>query len=299
VNFLALGSPVPGAMGFWLDALLSSGLYFALPLGFAGLALLRFGLLPRLGNSIPPGRERAGWASFAGPSAAFALLLATLVPPALLGAFRPGASGYAPFVPVPGPTTPSSAPSTFGFFALQSLAEELLFRAFFLTLLAALVLLLARLLFGRLPRPEEPLRARRAGRRWLVAGLFANTGQSLAFALLHARNPNVTPLALLNIALAGAVLGWLYWGEGGLFGCWTFHALWNFTLAALALPVSGMTFGPPLLSTGIAGAGLPFLSGGAFGPEGSILSTAGLAAVLAFLIRRSTRRLPSGYAEPR
>jgi len=105
--------------------------------------------------------------------------------------------------------------------------------------------------------------------------------------------------ALLNIALAGAVLGWLYWGEGGLFGCWTFHALWNFTLAALALPVSGMTFGPPLLSTGIAGAGLPFLSGGAFGPEGSILSTAGLAAVLAFLIRRSTRRLPSGYAEPR
>jgi membrane protease YdiL (CAAX protease family) len=114
-------------MGFWLDALLSSGLYFALPLGFAGLALL----------------------------------LATLVPPALLGAFRPEASGYAPFVPVPGPTTPSSAPSTFGFFALQSLAEELLFRAFFLTLLAALVLLLARLLFGRLPRPEEPLRARR------------------------------------------------------------------------------------------------------------------------------------------
>lgn len=68
---------------------------------------------------------------------------------------------------------------------------------------------------------------------------------------------------------------------------------------ANAPAVSGMTFGPPLLSTGIAGAGRPFLSGGAFGPEGSILNTAGLAAVLALLIRRSARRLQSGYAEPR
>jgi membrane protease YdiL (CAAX protease family) len=299
VTLLAFGSPVPGAMGSWLDARLASGLVFALPFGLAGLALLRFGLLPRLGGSVPPGRDRAGPASLTGFTAAFALLLATLVPPALLGAFRPGASGYAPFVPVPGPTAPSSAPFTFGFFALQSLAEELLFRAFFLTLLAALVLLLARLFFGPLARIDEPARARRAGRRWLVAGLFANAGQSLGFALLHARNPNVTPLALLNIGLAGAVLGWLFWGEGGLFGCWTFHALWNFTLAALALPVSGMAFGPPLLSAGIAGAGLPLLSGGAFGPEGSILSTAGLAALLAVLVRRSARRLPNEYPEPR
>jgi membrane protease YdiL (CAAX protease family) len=298
VNLAALGSPVPGAMGSWLDARLASGLVFALPLGLAGLALLRFGLLPRLGDSVPSWRERAGRSSITGLAAALALLLATVVPPALLGAFRPGASGYALFSPVPGPAAISTAPATFGFFVLQSLAEELLFRAFFFTLLAALVLLLARLLFGPLPRPDEPLREWRAGRRWLVAGLLANSGQGVAFALLHLRNPNVTPLALLNIGLAGAVLGWLYWAEGGLFGCWTFHALWNFTLAALALPVSGMAFGPPLLPTGIAGAGLPLLSGGAFGPEASILSTAGLAAVLAALIRRSARRLPSGYAGP-
>jgi membrane protease YdiL (CAAX protease family) len=286
-------------MGSWLDARLASGLVFALPLGLAGLALLRFGLLPRLGNSVSPRRERAGRALLAGLLAAGALLLATLVPPAVAGAFRPGASGYAPFVPAPGLASPSSAPSTFGLFALQSLVEELLFRAFFLTLLAALVLLLARLLFGRLPPPEDPERARRAGRRWLAAGLVANAAQALAFAFLHAGNPNVTLLALLNIGLAGAVLGWLYWGEGGLLGCWTFHALWNFTLAALALPVSGMRFGPPVLPTGVAGAGLPLLSGGAFGPEGSVLSTAGLAAVLAILIRRSARKLASEYAHPR
>jgi hypothetical protein len=105
----------------------------------------------------------------------------------------------------------------------------------------------------------------------------------------------VTPLALLNIGLAGAVLGWLYWSEGSLLGCWTFHVLWNFTLAAVALPVSGMSMGAPVLATGIRGAGLPAVSGGAFGPEGSVLSTAGLVAVLVFLIRRSARRLPTGY----
>ncbi|MEO8584566.1 MAG: CPBP family intramembrane glutamic endopeptidase [Acidobacteriota bacterium] len=298
------GSPVPGATGAWLDAGFASGLVFALPLGLAGIALLRFGLLPRLG-SVPPRRERAARALFVGFSTAIALLLATLVPPVLLGAFQPGASGYARFVPVPGPATPSSAPSTFAFFALQSLVEELLFRALFLTLFAAIVLLLARLFFGRLlrpgplPLPDEPLRARRAGRRWIVAGLLANAGQSVAFALLHARNPNVTPLALLNIGLAGAVLGWMYWGEGGVLGCWTFHVLWNFTLAALALPVSGMTVEPPLLETGIAGAGLPLLSGGAFGPEGSILSTVALTAVLAILIRRSARKLSTEYAQTR
>jgi membrane protease YdiL (CAAX protease family) len=295
VTLLALASPVPGAMGSWLDARLASGLVLALPLGLAGLALLRFSLLAQLGGSVsePRGPFRRGAAS--GLAAAAALLTVALLPPALLGAFRPGAAGYAPFAPAPGPASLASAPASFGFFALQSLAEELLFRAFFLTLLAALFLFFARLFFGRLSGMSEPYRGRAAARRWLVSGLLANAGQSLAFASMHAVNPNVTPLALFNIALAGAVLGWLYWSEGGLLGPWTFHALWNFTLAALALPVSGMTMGGPVFATGIRGAGLAPLSGGAFGPEGSLLSTAGLAVLLAILVRRSARRLPTGY----
>ncbi len=296
---LALASPVPGALGSWLDARIASGLVLALPLGLAGLFLLRFALLKRLGAGVSEPREPARRGAAAGLASVLALLVLTVVPSALLGAFRPGAAGYAPFAPAPGPPSPSTAPSTFGFFVLQSFTEELLFRAFFLTLLAAVVLFLARLVSGPLPGADEAHRARRAARTWLAAGLFANAVQAFVFALLHARNPNVTPLALLNIGLAGAVLGWLYWSEGGLLGCWTFHAVWNFTLAALALPVSGMTFGPPLLSTGIAGAGLPFLSGGAFGPEGSILNTAGLAAALVVLIRRSARKLPSGYPSSR
>jgi membrane protease YdiL (CAAX protease family) len=295
VILLALASPVPGAMGAWLDARLASGLVLALPLGLAGLALLRFGLLGRLGSSVPEPREPSGRGAAAGLAAALALLITALLPPALSGAFRPGAAGYAPFAPAPGPASLASAPASLGFFALQSLVEELLFRAFFLTLLAAMFLFFARLFFGKLPEMSESLRGPAAARRWLVCGLLANAGQSLAFASMHAVNPNVTPLALLNIGLAGAVLGWLYWGEGGLFGCWTFHALWNFMLAALALPVSGMMMGRPILATGIRGAGLPALSGGAFGPEGSVLSTVALAALLILLVRRSARKLPGAY----
>lgn len=298
MNVLALGSPVPGAMGPWLDALLASGLVLALPLGLSGLALLRFGLLRRLGASVREPREPAWRGAAAGLAAAGALLATVLLPPALLGAFRPDAAGYASFAPAPGPASLASAPASFAFFALQSLAEELLFRAFFLTLLAALLLFLARFFFGKLSGMGEPLRGRAAARRWFVAGLIANTVQSVAFASLHAINPNATPLGFLNIGLAGAVLGWLYWSNGGLLGCWTFHALWNFTLAALALPVSGMMMGTPVFATGIRGAGLAPLSGGAFGPEGSLLSTAGLAVLLAFLVRRSARRLPSGYPSP-
>lgn len=296
MTLLALASPVPGAVWTWLDAhFFASGLVLSLPLGLSGLALLRFAILRRLGPSIREPREPSWRGAAVGLAAAAALLAAVLLPPALLGAFRPGAAGYAPFAPAAGPAVPWSGPASFAFFALQSLTEELLFRAFFLTLLAGAVLLLARLLRGPLSRSDEPLRARRAARRWFVAGLVANAGQAAAFASLHALNPNATPLALLNIGLAGGVLGWLYWREGGLLGPWTFHVLWNFTLSALALPVSGMTMGAPVIATGIRGAGLAPLSGGAFGPEGSLLSTAGLAILLAFLVRQSARRLPSAY----
>ncbi len=98
----------------------------------------------------------------------------------------------------------------------------------------------------------------------------------------------------MNIGLAGAVLGWLFWSGGGLAGAWTFHAIWNWGLSALGLPVSGMALGMPLVATGLVGAGSPLLSGGAFGPEGSFVSTVALGLVLVFLVQRSMKRLPNG-----
>jgi hypothetical protein len=163
-----------------------------------------------------------------------------------------------------------------------------------MTLLAALVLGAVRLTRGALPARGDAAGLPRFGRRWLAAGLTANAVQAVGFAVLHAGNPHVTPLALVNIGLAGALLGWLFWSGVGLAGAWTFHALWNFSLSALGLPVSGLALATPLVATGFAGVGRPLLSGGAFGPEGSLVLTIALAAALVFVIRRSARRLPNG-----
>jgi membrane protease YdiL (CAAX protease family) len=289
---LTLASPVPLLPD--ASVLASRDLLFALPLGLAGLATLRFGLLRGAGRALPEPSRRAWRRALGGAAAALAMLLACLLPPFAAGAFRPGAPAWDSFTPAPSNASLAAAPASFVFFVVQALVEELLFRAALFTLLAVLALGVARLLRGRLPGRDDPAGLRRFGRRWLVAGLVANAGQATGFAVLHAGNPHVTPLALVNIGLAGAVIGWLFWSGGGLAGAWAFHALWNWGLSALGLPVSGMALGAPLVAAGIAGAGRPLLSGGAFGPEGSAVATLALAALLAALVARSARRLPTG-----
>jgi hypothetical protein len=289
---LTLFSPVP----LLPDAavLASRDLLFALPLGLAGLLALRFGLLRGPGRALPEPVRPAWRAAAAGTAVALILLAAALLPPLAAGAFRPGTPGWTAFAPTPPPANPAAAPASAAFFAVQALVEELLFRAALMTLLAALVLGAVRLVRGPLPGRGDAAGLPRFGRRWLAAGLTANAVQAVGFAVLHAGNPHVTPLALVNIGLAGAILGWLFWSGGGLAGAWAFHALWNFSLSALGLPVSGLALETPLVATGFAGAGRPLLSGGAFGPEGSLVLTIALAAALFFLIRQSAMRLPNG-----
>ncbi len=289
---MTLFSPVP----LLPDAavLASRDLIFALPVGLAGLIALRFGLLRGPGRALPEPARPAWRSALAGAAVALVLLACALLPPLAAGVFRPGTPGWTAFAPTPPPANPSAAPASIAFFAVQALVEELLFRGALMTLIAALALAVLRLARGPLPGRGDAAGLTRFGRRWLAAGLAANVAQAAGFAALHADNPHTTPLALVNIGLAGAVLGWLFWSGGGLAGAWAFHALWNFSLSALGLPVSGLALETPLVATGFAGAGRPLLSGGAFGPEGSLVNTAALALALAFLIRRSARRLPNG-----
>jgi len=288
---LTLASPVPLLPD--ASVLAARDLLYALPLGLVGLALLRLELLRGPGRAVGD-TARPWWRQAAlGAAAALGLLAVTVLPPFAAGAFRPGAPGFSAY-----PASPSGpaggAAGSLAFFAVQSLVEELLFRAFLLTLAAAIVLGAARLLFGALPPRADAAGLPRFGRRWLAAGALANAVQAVLFAWLHAGNPHVTPLALLNIGLAGAVIGWLFWSGGGLAGAWTFHGVWNAGLAALGLPVSGMMLGAPLVAAPPAGAGRPLLSGGPFGPEGSAVATVAFVALLLALVSRSARRLPNG-----
>ncbi len=94
---------------------------------------------------------------------------------------------------------------------------------------------------------------------------------SVLFALFHALNPNVSPLALVNIALAGAVFAVAAERTSTLWLPIAYHYAWNLAQGpVLGLPVSGMAW-DGLLALPVGGPA--WLTGGDFGPEGGLLAT--------------------------
>ena len=143
--------------------------------------------------------------------------------------------------------------------SVAALAEELLFRGFPLARLAEA--------FGKI------------GASVVLAAVFAAA---------HLRNPDLSALGLVNIALASLVLSAAFFTPGGLPMAWGVHWGWNGGLAAGAdAPVSGLTFDMPALEfhTGHAA----WVTGGAFGPEGGIAASIALALALIWLGRRAAR----------
>ena len=110
---------------------------------------------------------------------------------------------------------------------------------------------------------------------------------SVLFALLHALNPNLSLLGLLNILLAGVVFALAVERSGTLWLAVGYHFAWNLAQGPLlGMPVSGTTW-EGLLALGTGGP--PLWSGGSFGPEGGLLSTAILLLSL-FPLWAATRR---------
>jgi uncharacterized protein len=115
--------------------------------------------------------------------------------------------------------------------------------------------------------------------RW--SAVASAVASSVLFSLLHAFNPDVSWVALVNIVAAGLVLAALVERSGSLWSAVLAHGFWNFGLACvLSLPVSGLDV-YPIFDVSIAGP--EWLTGGEFGPEGSLLLTA-LGLPLAFLL---------------
>jgi len=112
---------------------------------------------------------------------------------------------------------------------------------------------------------------------------------SVLFGLLHAWNPEVSVVGLLNTGLAGLFLGALYLRTGSLWWPSGAHLGWNWAHGfVLDLPVSGLDVANVPLLDGYA-RGPEVLSGGAFGPEGSVLTSGVLIAATAWAW--NTRRL--------
>jgi membrane protease YdiL (CAAX protease family) len=99
----------------------------------------------------------------------------------------------------------------------------------------------------------------------------AALASSVLFSLLHAANPEVSAVALFNVLLAGMLLAGLVERSGSLWSAALAHGVWNFSVACLfSLPISGVRMFD-LLDLSIAGD--ETLTGGDFGPEGSLLLT--------------------------
>jgi len=141
--------------------------------------------------------------------------------------------------------------------------------------------LLAALLFLLVALGEELV-----FRGYLLVNLCEGIGPVLAlvltsmlFSLFHSLNPNFGLLALVNIILAGAALGYGWWVSGNLWLPMAYHFSWNFFQGTVfSLPVSGVRYGG-LLAVADRGTA-PLVTGAAFGPEGGIVGT--LALLLAF-----------------
>jgi membrane protease YdiL (CAAX protease family) len=106
---------------------------------------------------------------------------------------------------------------------------------------------------------------------------------SLCFALAHVTNPDVTSRALGNITLAGILLSLAFFSPGGMWAAFGAHLGWNMTLAALGAPVSGLPFEIPFVDYSMGGPA--WLTGGAFGPEGGLLSTFALTSAIVLAVR--------------
>ncbi|UCC74537.1 MAG: CPBP family intramembrane metalloprotease [Gemmatimonadota bacterium] len=104
------------------------------------------------------------------------------------------------------------------------------------------------------------------------------------FALIHLNNPGVNWVALLNVVLAGVLFAAAYLRTRSLWVPIGMHWGWNFVMAAFFdLPVSGIAFDVPGYDTVRLGPDL--LTGGAFGPEASLLTTLFLLPLIVWVFR--------------
>lgn len=116
-----------------------------------------------------------------------------------------------------------------------------------------------------------------------VGAYRATTAFAVLFGIAHLANPSPTVLSTLNTSLVGVLLALCYLKTGGLWLPIGLHFAWNYALGFLySLPVSGIRLERIFWRTEVSGP--VWLSGGAYGPEGSILCSAiVLLAILALL----------------
>jgi hypothetical protein len=132
-------------------------------------------------------------------------------------------------------------------------------------------------------------------RGYILNNLLTNTNKYWAllfsaaiFALLHSFNFNLSFIGLINLLLAGIILGATYIYTKNLWFPISLHLFWNFLQGPIfGYPVSGMKIKS---ITTIKLSGSELLNGGNFGFEGSVLctlmTTIGIVAIIYYYQRK-------------
>jgi membrane protease YdiL (CAAX protease family) len=111
---------------------------------------------------------------------------------------------------------------------------------------------------------------------------------SVVFAAAHSGNLNASKMAMVNTFLWGVVLGYAVIRTGDLWLATGIHWGWNVTLPLLGVNLSGFTMG--MTGFQLEWRASDLWSGGAYGPEGSVLSALFVPALLFALHRVPLRR---------
>ena len=104
------------------------------------------------------------------------------------------------------------------------------------------------------------------------------------FGFAHASNPNATKLSVLNTALWGVLLGYAFLRSHDLWLPIGLHYGWNVVLPLFGVNLSGLTI--DITRYRYQWDLAPLWSGGAYGPEGGLLTTI-FVIVLFFLLARA------------
>jgi uncharacterized protein len=111
---------------------------------------------------------------------------------------------------------------------------------------------------------------------------------AVLFGMAHGTNPSVSRLAVANTIAWGVILGYAFWRSGDLWLPTGLHLGWNWMLPVFGVNLSGFT----MRLTGYSvewniGA---LWTGGEYGPEGGLLTSAVAVALMVFLWKAPVQR---------
>ncbi len=116
------------------------------------------------------------------------------------------------------------------------------------------------------------------------------------FALLHGSNPGATWFSTANTAGFGILFGYAYLRSRDLWLPIGLHFGWNFTLPLFGVNVSGLRM--KVTGYEMSWTAGSLWSGGEYGPEASILTSAALIALFVYLRKAPIRRQASPLTDP-